>query len=147
MTTRKTQTSSDAVKTAAEGETAAGALSSAAATTSRTDPMSLEVALATLDTDDDSLWTSEGLPRIEVLESLTGGKVTRADVELVSPGFSRAKAKEPAEEPEPAGASEKVFPTKEAPAPAPTDATGEYVKLLAQTFGWPSLEDLRRNSQ
>lgn len=140
MTTRKTQSSSDAVKAAASSETAAGALSSAAATASRTDPMSLEAALASLDTDDDSLWTSEGLPRIEVLESLTNAHVTRADVELVSPGFTRSRGKKAPADPEPADAK--------------VDSEGmgsadmaEYVTRLAATFGWPSLADLRGNSQ
>lgn len=46
-------------------------------------------ALATLDPQNDDHWTSDGLPRMDVLEALCGHTLTRADVTAAAKGFSR----------------------------------------------------------
>lgn len=50
-------------------------------------------ALALLDPENDSHWTSNNLPGLDDLTALTGEKVTRAEVEAVAEGFTRAKAR------------------------------------------------------
>jgi type II secretory pathway pseudopilin PulG len=50
-------------------------------------------AIAQLDPAEDMHWTSNNLPSTDALEAITGGKVSRADVEAVASGYTRAKAK------------------------------------------------------
>lgn len=49
----------------------------------------IKETLALLDSGDDSHWTDDGLPRLDVVSSLSGVKVTRDDVNQIAPGFSR----------------------------------------------------------
>lgn len=49
-------------------------------------------ALLTLDIDDDSHWTSDGLPRLDVMKELVGNDVTRADIVKVAKDFHRKNA-------------------------------------------------------
>lgn len=65
------------------------------ATGSNNDDMkpTLAEAIGKLDPDNEGHWTSNNLPAIDALEALTGGKVSRKDVEAVAEDFTRAKAK------------------------------------------------------
>ncbi|UIS24756.1 hypothetical protein P9A53_gp23 [Xanthomonas phage vB_Xar_IVIA-DoCa6] len=54
---------------------------------------SLAEAIGLLDPSDDQDWTSNNLPNLERLEALTGKKPSRADVEAIADGYTRAKAK------------------------------------------------------
>lgn len=49
-------------------------------------------ALLQLDPTNNDQWTSDGLPRVEVVSELSGLTVTRKDVTDAKPGFSRAVA-------------------------------------------------------
>lgn len=42
--------------------------------------MNLKEALSKLDSDNDDHWTQEGLPRLDVLKTMTGQSVTRSDI-------------------------------------------------------------------
>lgn len=53
----------------------------------------LAEAIGLLQADNDAHWTSNNLPAIDFLEEATGKKVTRAEVEAVAEGFTRAKAR------------------------------------------------------
>jgi hypothetical protein len=78
-------------------------------------------ALGLLDPAKDEHWTSQGLPRLDVLVGLMGFSLERRELNELVPGFSRASAKKAKEESGPA------------PAPDPSAA--------------PSLaDDLRRHS-
>lgn len=57
------------------------------------DKPTLAEAIGLLDPEDDAHWTSNNLPAIDVLEQLTGAKVSRADVNAVAEDFTRAKAR------------------------------------------------------
>lgn len=46
-------------------------------------------ALAALDVANDENWTTEGLPRLDVLKDLTGQQITRVALQELAPGFSR----------------------------------------------------------
>ena len=46
-------------------------------------------ALEQLDVDNDNHWTSDGLPRIDAVQALVEGKVTREEITAASQGFSR----------------------------------------------------------
>lgn len=50
-------------------------------------------ALAQLDTTNDEQWTSEGLPRLDVMSKLVGNPVSRADVTSAAKGFTRTNSK------------------------------------------------------
>lgn len=54
---------------------------------------SLAEAIGQLSWEQETHWTSNNLPSIDVLSELTGRKVARADVEAVAAGYTRAKAK------------------------------------------------------
>lgn len=55
--------------------------------------MNIKEALSTLDPGDDSQWTNEGLPRIDVVANLTGDKsLKRPDITSVAPQFNREAA-------------------------------------------------------
>lgn len=51
-------------------------------------------AVAELDPDADADWTSNNLPSIERLSAITGIKVTRAQVDEVAEGYTRARARQ-----------------------------------------------------
>lgn len=51
--------------------------------------MDIREALATLDTLDDEVWTSEGLPKIEAVKELLGRPVTRQEIVDAAPKFTR----------------------------------------------------------
>lgn len=51
--------------------------------------MDIREALSQLDTLDDSLWTGEGLPKIEAVKELLGRPVTRQEIIDAAPQFSR----------------------------------------------------------
>lgn len=53
--------------------------------------------LSQLDPLDDDQWTSDGAPKVEVVMSLLGEKVTRQDIVNSQPDFNREKAGKPAE--------------------------------------------------
>lgn len=54
---------------------------------------SIREALEKLDPTNDTHWTSDGLPRMDIVEELSGDKgLTRAKVTEAQPGFSRAAA-------------------------------------------------------
>lgn len=86
-------------------------------------------ALALLDVDNNDHWTSDGLPRMEALEQLSGLKgLTRSAVTAAQPGFSRAvvalRAKQaaaqpaaPQAEPQPAVVNEQPQVQQEQSAP------------------------------
>ena len=53
----------------------------------------IRTALEGFDLKDNSLWTDQGLPRIEaVCQAVENNEVTRADVEEAFPGFTRQQA-------------------------------------------------------
>ncbi|URA07136.1 hypothetical protein P9A48_gp28 [Xanthomonas phage Mallos] len=60
-----------------------------------TDPVkpTLEEAIGSLDPEVDAHWTSNNLPAIDTLSELTGKAVTRAEVNAVADGYTRAKAR------------------------------------------------------
>ena len=47
--------------------------------------------LEQLDVVDDSMWTTEGLPRCEVVSALMSETITRADISAAAPNFNREK--------------------------------------------------------
>lgn len=51
--------------------------------------MELDKAMLQLSLSDDSHWTKEGLPNLNVLKEMTGQKHTRGDAEAAIPGFTR----------------------------------------------------------
>ena len=51
--------------------------------------MDIKSALLSLDKTDDSLWTADGAPRIDVISALVGTAVKRPDIINAYPGFSR----------------------------------------------------------
>lgn len=69
------------------------ALSQAAETEPRRDPMDLASAISLLDPENPEHWTADGKPKMAVLEDLTNGNLTRAEVEDTFPGFTRDTAR------------------------------------------------------
>jgi septal ring factor EnvC (AmiA/AmiB activator) len=66
-------------------------------------------ALSKLDPDDDAQWTSDGLPRVEVVASLAGaGELKRADIAAAAPDFDRDFAKQQAEPAKPKSLAERL---------------------------------------
>ena len=63
-------------------------------------------ALAQLDVKNDDHWTTEGLPRLDVMKELIGEPVSRADVTSAIAGFSRKTPDVDAEKPEQTGSGE-----------------------------------------
>jgi hypothetical protein len=51
--------------------------------------MDIIAALAMLDVNNDEHWTTEGLPRLDVLKELTGSQVTRETLNNVAKGVNR----------------------------------------------------------
>lgn len=124
-------------------------LSQAAATTARIDPVPLPDAVAALDPNDDSHWTSGGKPRIEAVADITGKPVTRAEIDAAAPGVTRETA---ADAPLPTDttltadlksgdgvgeAATGVKPAPDAKAPTLEDLAADIAFLRAQ-FGWPT---------
>ncbi len=54
---------------------------------------SLAEAVGKLDPEDDAHWTSNNLPSIDYLTTLTGKKPSRGEVEAVAEGYTRSKAR------------------------------------------------------
>lgn len=76
------------------------------------------LALSKLEVQNEDHWTSDGLPRLDVLKALAGFPVTRQMVTSAAPGFSRASTGvlSDAEKPEPAQpVSETVVPVAATP--------------------------------
>lgn len=61
--------------------------------------MNIKEALHKLDPQDLTLWTTEGLPLVQAVETLVGHTVTRKEVTDALPGFSRALALKNADNP------------------------------------------------
>jgi len=62
-----------------------------------TTPLSLREAVERLDPNDDSVWTTAGLPRVDVIQARSNhNALTRREVERASPGWTRDKAREQA---------------------------------------------------
>jgi hypothetical protein len=109
---------------------------------SKTTQMSLSAALASLDPNEESHWTSGGLPRMEVLEALVGKELTRADVDEAAPDLKRSTAPE-LKAPEPqtetgnapnaasagsdTGAGQPTVNAAPEPAPAPAPTAGRDI--------------------
>lgn len=79
-----------------------------------------------LNPEDDAHWTSQGLPRMDVLEGM-GLKIERRELNEALPGFNRTKATE---------ARAAVPPTEEPssaePAPAPGEQPGFFLQAKAR---------------
>jgi hypothetical protein len=58
-----------------------------------TDPTTIREFCSRLDPEDNAHWTSQGLPRMDVLEGM-GLKVERRELNEALPGFNRSKAAE-----------------------------------------------------
>lgn len=65
------------------------------------DPGQVREALAQLDHANDGHWTTQGLPRMDILAGY-GLQLDRRELNELVPGFSRAAAKQAAEKAEPA---------------------------------------------
>lgn len=52
----------------------------------------IKEALTKLDPSDDSHWTTEGLPRLDVVEGLAGGSISRKAITNAAPEFTRGFA-------------------------------------------------------
>ena len=72
-------------------------------------------ALAKLDIDNDNHWTTEGLPRLDVMKDLVGDAVSRSDITSAAKGFSRKTPNLEIEKPENTGSGE----VADAPAETP----------------------------
>jgi hypothetical protein len=55
--------------------------------------VTLAEAISKLDPENDAHWTSNNLPSVDVLSSITGKKVTRDEVNTIADGYTRAKAR------------------------------------------------------
>lgn len=51
--------------------------------------MKIKEALEQMDVLDDSQWTQEGAPRVEIVEEMIGAKTTRSEIIAAAPKFSR----------------------------------------------------------
>lgn len=87
--------------------------------------MDIREALGTLDTFDDNLWTSEGLPRLDALKDLLGRTVTRQEVTDAAPKFTRSNTDLSMIEDQPSPLSE-----AQAPPADPLDLE-DYSSILA----------------
>lgn len=68
----------------------------------------IKEALAKLDIDNDDHWTTEGLPRLDVMKDLVGVAVSRADITAAAKGFSRKTPNLENEKPELTGSGEQA---------------------------------------
>ena len=68
----------------------------------------IKEALAKLDIDNDDHWTTEGLPRLDVMKDLVGVAVSRADITAAAKGFSRKSPNLENEKPELTGSGEQA---------------------------------------
>lgn len=108
----------------------------------------LKDTLLKLDTEDDSNWTSDGQVRLDVLKKLTGKSVTRKDITVALPGFTRTnQGTLPVE-----GAGDLAEEVKAEVTDSPNDVTMEQAnKLLDQATKLESetsavVRDLRRQA-
>lgn len=89
----------DATTTPAEDEEAAKAAAEAKALAealgddSQAGEVDLSEALSTLDPEVEAHWTSNNLPSLEYLSTMTGKKISRSEVDEVAEGYTRAKAR------------------------------------------------------
>lgn len=89
----------------------------------------IKEALGKLDINNDEHWTTEGLPRLDVMKDLLNGEaVSRAEITAAVKGFSRKTPNLEAEEPENTGSGEsadaqttKPETTEDTTPPAPTE--------------------------
>lgn len=80
--------------------------------------------LASLDPKVDGHWTKDGLPKIDVVAGLVGGKLTRKQITEAAPSFSRANTGS-LETP----ASGSPLPTGAPGSPLPTDFAGSVLPM------------------
>jgi hypothetical protein len=66
----------------------------------------IQEALSNLDVENEGHWTTEGLPRLDVMKDLVGEPVSRADITTAAKGFSRRNPSLDNEEPEKTGNGE-----------------------------------------
>ena len=90
-----------------------------------TDPTFIRAVCAKLDPSNDAHWTSQGLPRMDVLEGL-GLRIERRELNEAVPGFNRAKAAEARAE-----APQEQLQVVEA-APAPGEQPGFFLQAKAR---------------
>lgn len=66
--------------------------------------MSKEIiaGLLKLDVEDDAMWTADGLPKVDTLETITGLNLSRAEITAAAPQFTRTNVVIPEEEETPA---------------------------------------------
>lgn len=88
--------------------------------------MNIQEALASLDKADDGHWTTDGLPRIDVVSKRVGTSLKRGDITNAAPDFTRASVIDP--------------PTDEAP---PIPAAVEQMKAEADAL----LEDTKSDEE
>jgi len=96
------------------------------------DPATVREALALLDAENGDHWTSQGLPRLDVLFGLVGEEVGRRELNEIAPGFSRAAARKGAGVE--SGAASAAAPGSDSAPPAP--------EVEASTLA----DDLRRHA-
>jgi hypothetical protein len=72
-------------------------------------------ALAKLDIDNDNHWTTEGVPRLDVMKDLVGDAVSRSDITSAAKGFSRKTPNLEIEKPENTGSGEAADAPAETP--------------------------------
>lgn len=91
--------------------------------------------LKKLKVENDDHWTTEGLPRLDVLSKALGREVTREELNAAVPGFSRVTAAE-------FGASEAADKAETAPhVPTAPETLPETVQVAADAPPAPELED------
>lgn len=88
----------------------------------------IKQGLVKLDIDNDDHWTTEGLPRLDVMKDLVGEPVTRADITAAAKGFSRKTPNLEAEQPENTGSGE----VADAPAETP-ETTKDTAQAPSET--------------
>lgn len=81
--------------------------------------MNIQEALDSLDTENDDLWTDDGLPLVEEVEKLVGEKLTRREITTTEPDFNREKARGKK------GTSKEQKPEPEQSGPPPEAGTGQ----------------------
>lgn len=91
--------------------------------------------LKKLKPENDDHWTSDGLPRLDVLSKAVGREVTRDELNATVPGFSRVSAAE-------LGAADAADAAPTAPhVPTPAEKLPETVQEAAQDAPVPELEE------
>lgn len=77
----------------AHEQTAAAAAAGVEGASEAAAKLSLAEAIGQLDPENDAHWTSNNLPSLDYLATLTGKKIARGDVDAVADGYTRAKAR------------------------------------------------------